>query len=277
MFSKVIAAAIVLASVSANAADNEFFFQSKAGQSDVTARLGLLSTNTKDKDDTEDTKFSGLINTGASYEYGINDQFSVEGALAFTSIESDSSPKSKINGLQDPTVTLKGNSAMGASTLRYGLGVGLALQKAKIDGNEASAASGGFSFNPYVGMDTEAAGGVIGGRLNYTINMERTIEIEGAGDAKVKGGNAMGLSAFYETKVTDITFGGALNYVSFAESENENGSTATDSYNKLGLSAYSVMPMGTFALIPRLDYDFSNSEADKYNVIVLSVAGRFNF
>lgn len=277
MFSKVIAAAIVLASVSANAADNEFFFQSKAGQSDVTARLGLLSTSIKADSASDETKYTGLINTGASYEYGINDQFSIEGALAFTSVEDDSSPKNKTTGLQDPTVTLKGTSNMGASTLRYGLGVALGLQKAKVDGNETSAATGGYSFNPYVGMDTEAAGGVIGGRLNYVIKTERTTDVEGFGDVKTKGGNVMGLSAFYETKVTDITFGGALNYVSFAETENENGSTATDSYNTLGLSAYSVMPMGTFALIPRLDYNFSNSEADKYNVIVLSVAGRFNF
>lgn len=276
MFSKVIAAAIVLASVSANAADNEFFFQSKAGQSDLTARLGLVSTATKSDGAADETKHTGFI-TGVAYEYGINDQFSIEGALAFTSVEDDSTPKNKTTGLQDPTVTLKGNSAMGASTLRYGLGVGLGLQKAKVDGNAASAASGGFSFNPYVGMDTEAAGGVIGGRLNYTYKMERTTDVEGFGDVKTKGGNTMGLSAFYETKVTDITFGGALNYVSAAESENEDGSTATDSYNTLGLSAYSVMPMGTFALIPRLDYDFSNSEADKYNVIFLSVAGRFNF
>ncbi|ASD64788.1 outer membrane beta-barrel protein [Bdellovibrio bacteriovorus] len=276
MFSKVIAAAIVLASVSANAADNEFFFQSKAGQSDVTARLGLVSTATEAKGASEETKYTGFV-TGVAYEYGINDQFAVEGALAFTSIEDDSTPKNKTTGLQDPTVTLKGNSAMGASTLRYGLGIGLALQKATTDGDESSAASGGFSFNPYVGMDTEAAGGVIGGRLNYTYKMERTTDVEGFGDVKTKGGNVMGLSAFYETKVTDITFGGALNYVSTAETENENGGTAIDSYNTLGLSAYSVMPMGTFALIPRLDYDFSNSEADKYNVILVSVAGRFNF
>lgn len=277
MLSKVLAALVTLTTLSAHAADNEFFFQSKGGQSDMTLRLGLLSSAVKPKGGTTEFKYSGIINTGVAYEYGFNEQFSLEGVLAYTSIESDSSPKNKTSGLQDPTVTLKGRSDMGASTLRYGLGVGLALQKAEQDGTDSSAASGGFSFSPYVGMDTEAGGGVLGGRLTYTINGERTTDVTGVGDVKTKGGNALGLSAFYETKVTDITFGGSLNYQNIAETENENGTTSMEAYNTLGISAYSVMPMGTFALIPRLDYDFSHSEMDTFNVIQISLAGRFNF
>lgn len=278
MILKVIAAAIAMTAVTAHAAENEFFFQSKAGTSDVTARLGFLSSAIKAKGATAENKFSGISNTGIAYEYGLNDQFAIEGALQFTSIEDDSTPKNKVSGLQNPTVTLKGNSNMSAATLRYGLGVGLALQKGKIDGNESSAATGGFSFTPYVGADTEAMGGVAGARLSYAVLLERTLEVTGATeDSKIKEGNTLGLSAFYETKVTDVTFGGSLNYTSEAATKDQDGDELDKSNSTVGISAYSVIPFSGFSLIPRLDYDFSNSESDKYDVINLSVAGRFTF
>ncbi len=49
------------------------------------------------------------------------------------------------------------------------------------------------------------------------------------------------------------------------------------SMNITGISLYSRIPMGTWALIPRVDYDFSNSEMDKWDDLTLSVAGRFTF
>ncbi|MEK2645391.1 outer membrane beta-barrel protein [Bdellovibrio sp. BCCA] len=279
MFSKVFAAAIVLASVSAHAADSEFFFQSKAGQSDLTPRIGYVSTKTKPKGGTTETKYSGLYKSGVSYEYGINEMFSIEGSLLFSSYENDNTPKTKVSGLEDPHVVLKGTSNMGSSNLRYGLDLGLSLQKAKIETNgDMSAATGGFSFTPYVGMDTEAAGGTIGGRLNYAVLLERTTEVEALNmDVKTKDGNTLGLSAFYETTVTDVLFGGSLNYYNHAALNDEDGNELIKSYNTLGLSLYSRIPFGTWALIPRLDYDFSHSEADTYNVIALSAAARFTF
>ncbi|WP_295904386.1 outer membrane beta-barrel protein [uncultured Bdellovibrio sp.] len=278
MFSKVFAAAIVLVSVSAHAADSEFFFQSKAGQSDLTPRIGYISTKTKPKGGTTETKFSGLYKTGVSYEYGINEMFSIEGSLLFSSYENDNTPKTKVSGLEDPHVVLKGTSNMGTSNLRYGLDVGLSVEKMKVkSNNEVNAATGGFSFTPYVGMDTEAAGGVIGGRLSYAVLLERTIEIEGFSDAKLKEGNTLGLSAFYETVITDVVLGGSLNYYSHASTKDQDGDEAIKAYNTLGLSLYSRIPFGTWALIPRLDYDFSSSEHDTYNIINLSAAARFTF
>ncbi|WP_374080253.1 hypothetical protein [Bdellovibrio bacteriovorus] len=279
MFSKVFAAAIVLASINAHAVESEFFFQSKAGQSDLTPRFGYISTATKAKGATSETKYTGLYKTGVSYEYGINEMFAIEGSLLFSSYENDKTPKTKVSGLEDPHVVLKGTSNMGSSNLRYGLDVGLSIEKAKVKTNgDMTSATGGFSFTPYIGMDTEAAGGVVGGRLNYAILLERTTEIEAFGtDAKTKDGNTLGLSAFYETKVTDVVLGGALNYFNHAATKDSDGDELTKAHNILGVSFYSAIPFGTWALLPRLDYDFSHSEADKYDVIQLSVAARFNF
>lgn len=279
MFSKVFAAAIVLASINAHAVESEFFFQSKAGQSELTPRLGYLSTATKAKGATTEVKYTGFYKSGVSYEYGINEMFSIEGSLLFTSAEKDSAPKTKVSGLEDPHVVLKGTSNMGSSNLRYGLDVGLSIEKAKIKTNgDMTPATGGFSFTPYVGMDTEAVGGVVGGRLSYAILLERTTEIEALStDAKTKDGNTLGLSAFYETKVTDVVLGGALNYYNHAATKDTDGDELIKAYNTLGVSLYSTIPFGTWALLPRLDYDFSHSEADKYNIIHLSVAARFNF
>lgn len=279
MLSKIFAAALILVSATAQGADSEFFFQSKAGQSDLTPRLSYVTATTRWKGVSTDTKFSGLINTGVSYEYGLNDMFAVEGALLFSSFETDSTPKTKFSGLQDPTVTLKGTTDLGSARLRYGLSAGLSLEKAKIkSNNEVNAASGGMSFTPYVGLDTEMAGGSIGGRLKYAYLLERTVEVEGAtSDGKVKNGNTLGLSAFYETLVADVVLGGSLSYASHDTSKDQDGDEYIKSYNTWGISLYSSLPFGTWALLPRLDYDFSHSEADKYDVLQFTAAARFNF
>lgn len=135
MLSKVFAAALILVSATAQGADSEFFFQSKAGQSDLTPRLSYVTTTTRAKGTSTDLKFSGLINTGVPYEYGLNDMFAIESSLLFSSYESDATPKTKISGLQDPTVTLKRTTDMGSARLRYGLGAHLGFEKLKIKFN----------------------------------------------------------------------------------------------------------------------------------------------
>ncbi|UXR64809.1 porin family protein [Bdellovibrio bacteriovorus] len=281
MYSKLFASLIVLASFSAHAADSEFFYQSKAGQSDLTPRLGYVSAAVKGKGaGAVETKFSGIYQSGVSYEYGINEMFSVEGTLLYSSYETDSTPKTKTSGLQDPQVVLKGTSDMGNANLRFGLRAGLSLEKAEDKANgDSNTASGGFSFAPYVGVDTEAAGGSVGGRLFYTFMMERTREEEGGPDVKTKDGNVLGLSAFYETAITDVILGGSLNYASYdtAKLTSEGMTGEIKSFNTTGLSLYSRMPFGSWALLPRLDYDFSHSEASKFDIINLSVAARFGF
>lgn len=122
------------------------------------------------------------------------------------------------------------------------------------------------------------AGGSIGGRLTYAYLLERTVESEGAtSDGKIKDGNTLGLSAFYETLMADVVLGGSLNYATYDTTKDQDGDELTKGYNTLGISLYSRLPFGTWALVPRLDYDFSHSEADKFDVLQFTVAARFNF
>lgn len=279
MYSKLFASLIVLASISVNAADSEFFYQSKAGQSDLTPRLGYVTSSAKAKGaGATETKSTGFM-TGVSYEYGINEMFSVEGTLVYSSVEVDRTPKTKSSGLSDPHVVLKGTSNMGASNLRFGLDAGLGLEKSKQKSNgDSNAASGGFSFAPYAGIDTAVGEGSVGAKATYTFEMERTHEVAGwADDVKIKGGNSLGLSAFYEAAVTDVVLGGSLNYMSVEKVTYSGGAGEDSAFNSTSLSLYSRMPFGAMALVPRLDYHFSHSELSKFDVILLSVAARISF
>lgn len=281
MFQKIlVAAAVVMACGAAQAAEgsSEFFFQSAAGQSELTPRLGYKMSTIRSKGNTQDIKVNGLFNTGVAYEYGINEMMAVEAALNFASLETDTNPKVKQSGLQDPTVKLKATSAMGTWNLRYGAELGLGLEKSKIEASgNTNAASGGFSLTPYVGADANVGPGNLGGRLMYAYKMDRKEEDNGVEDT-IKDGNEIGLSAFYEYMITDMLLGGSLNYRDIAESKNNSG-VAEVKHSIMGVSLYSRIPMGTWALLPRLDYDFSSTGDlyEKYNDINLSVAARFTF
>lgn len=275
------ASAIVLVSVAAHAetsSQSEFFYQTPAGKSDVSVTLGYKTMTIKPDGATEDTKINGLYKSGVAYEYGINEMFAIEGKLSFNSLENDASPKIKESGLEDPEVTLKGTSGMDWGRLRYGASLGLGLEKRKVKSNgDENAASGGFSLTPYIGADANVGPGILGGRLSYRYNMERTIEVPVGSDEKRKEGNVLGLSAFYEYFVTDVVLGGAINYKSLAATKDGDDNEVGKSYDITGISLYSRIPMGTWDLVPKIDYDFSAKDFDKYQDLNFFVTARFGF
>lgn len=279
-----IAAALVFgAAAHANTSgmQSEFFFQSEAGKSELTPRIGYkMLTQKPDVAGATETKVNGIANTGISYEYGINSMFALEGALYFSSLETDGTPKVKYSGLQDPEIILKGTSDMSGGHLRYGAILGLGFEKNKLatatqDGNMAS---GGYTLAPYIGVDMNAGGGIIGARALYEYRMERTIDNGTGTDAKVKDGHELGLNVFYEHFFADMLIGGSVNYLSAGDvKDSDTGATVEESHNTTGVSIYSRIPMDSWALIPRLDYDFSRNHYSKYDDITLSVAARFGF
>lgn len=105
MLQKMLITVAVVFGVSAHAqSQSEFFYQTPAGKSDLTPKIGYLTSTTKAKTaGAAEVKANGLLNTGIAYEYGINEMFSLEGALYFMSLENDQTPKLKQSGLQDPT------------------------------------------------------------------------------------------------------------------------------------------------------------------------------
>ncbi|KYG64014.1 hypothetical protein AZI86_14500 [Bdellovibrio bacteriovorus] len=284
MLNKMVMAAVLVLGVAAHANtssnQSEFFFQSEAGKSEVTPRIGYKMMTIKPDGATSDTKLNGLFNTGVSYEYGINEMFAIEGALYYGSLETDGTPKTKTNGLQDPEITLKGTSPMAWGNLRYGAMLGLGFEKRKYASatSDGNLASGGYSLAPYIGADMNLGGGIVGARALYEYRMERTIDDGSGTDLKVKDGHELGLSAFYEYFFADMLIGGSINYLSADKVKNsDTGAQEEDSHTTTGISLYTRIPMETWALIPRLDYDFSRSHYSKYDDITLSVAARFGF
>lgn len=299
MFQRQILASVVIAAIGSfaqaqSAATNsnvgsEFFYQTPAGKQDITARLGYRMNVTREKATTtapnpQDVKNTGLDDTGVSYEYGISDAFSVGADLNFSSLETDETTKVKTSGLKDPMINFKGTSGMDFGRLRYGAMLGLGgLQKAKQEADSKTAMTGGYSLTPYVGADSDVGPGILGARLSYGIAMERTIEVTGttgSTDYKGTGGNNLGVSVFYEYVMSDMLFGGAINYNSISEITLKDTATnaegKSESFNTTGVSLYSRIPMG-FDLIPRLDYVFADSSKDKASNMLLSLAGRFSF
>lgn len=282
MLQKMLIAAALVVGATAHAntggMQSEFFFQTEAGKSDLTPKIGYRMLTEKTKaPGAEEEKTNGML-LGVAYEYGINEMFAVEFALDYENLEKDSNPKTKESGLADPTLALKGTSAMSWGRLRYGGLLGMSLEKAKVETNgDVNTASGGWSLAPYIGADMDAGGGILGGRAMYVYRMDRTVD-SGGTDVKYKGGDTLGLSVFYEHFFADMLLGGAVNYRSIAETKNKDTDVVgEESHNLTGIAIYSRMPMGSWALIPALNYDFTHSEMDKWDDITLSVAARFGF
>lgn len=279
---------VALAFGTAHAADSsggsEFFHQAAAGGSDVEAGLQYhLGSTTRAKAATVDTKTTGLETIYGQYQYGINEMFAIGGRVGYKAIEAETGGTTvKTNGLEDIAVVLEGTNAMGAGNLKYGADLGLGLSKRKVEADRADAGTGGLSLAPYVGWDMAAGPGWLGAALQYTWRGERKSDVTAAGtttEATTKDGSSVGLSAFYEWMITDLTLGAALNYEMFSEATVTSGGTDTKfkSHNTTGIDLYSVIPMSGFSLLPGISYELSDSEQDKWNVLTLNVAGRFAF
>ena len=203
--------------------------------------------------------------------------FSVQGTLNYTSVESGD-PKQKQSGLNNPALRLKGSSLMGAVHLHFGAEMSIGLEKRSVkSGGDSNVSTDGFGFASYVGFDTEVAGGgMLGASLAYSILGERNVEYATSGNYKLKGGNSLRISAFYEALVAYSIFGGGLNFNSIDEIKDQTG-VYSKSYTTTALFFYSRLPMGSFDLIPRMEYIFSHSELDKAAIISLGAAVRFTF
>ena len=276
---------VAMAFGTAHAADgadgSEFFHQAGAGVSEVEAGLSYhLGSTVRAKGTTQDIKFSGLQDLGASYQYGINEMLALGGRLAYQSTETEfGTSKTKVNGLKDIVVFLEGTNNMGMGNLKFGADFSLGLAKPKFETDRQDATTGGMALAPYVGWDMTAGPGWLGAKLQYTWKGERTEDHSGT-DEKFKGGDILGVSAFYEMLVADITLGGALEFNSIGEVKQTAPGAETQeskSQTSTGIDLYSKIPFGGWDLLPGINYTFSNSELDKTSVMLLNVAARFAF
>lgn len=259
-----------------HSSQSEFFFQSEAGQSELTPRVGYLSSTIETESGIE-TKSTGF-NLGVAYEYGLNETWAVEAAINYGNLDSEiNSVKEKSSGLLNPEFAFKGTSGMEWGHLRYGVIAELSLEKRKVTSatDDGNLATGGHALKPYVGADTAVGAGLLGARLSYEYKFDRTLDTGGV-ESKHKDGHEMGLSVFYEYMMTDVLLGASYNHISEGAVNDEDGNELEDSGTMTGISLYSRIPMEGWALIPRLDYDMSNSHFDKFNVMLFTVAARFS-
>ncbi|MES2856119.1 MAG: hypothetical protein V4692_09660 [Bdellovibrionota bacterium] len=264
---------------SSGATGSEYFHQAGAGASEVEAGLNyhLGSVSKAKTAAATDVKTSGLQSLYGQYQYGINEMFAVGGRIGYQATETDTTPKTKTSGLQDVAVFMEGTNAMGAGNLKFGADLGIGLAKKKV-GTDTDAGTGGLSLAPYVGWDMSAGPGMLGAKLQYTWRGERKSETAGT-ETATKDGNTVGLSAFYEHMMADVTLGAALNFDMTADqvSTTSGVSTTSKAHNTTGIDLYSMIPFAGWSLLPGLTFDFADSEQDKYQFVTLNVAGRFAF
>lgn len=285
---KVLAMTLVTVAVgtasAAESAGSEFFFQAPANTSALTPHIGYQNFTFKTKGATQDSTLSGLYRLGASYEYGLNEMLALGADVSYTSEELDAggTTKPKVSGLQDPVVYLKGTTPMDMFRLRYGATLGLGFSKSKVESNgDMNVASGGFGLTPYIGADMDLGPGILGARLSYAFNFERTNDSAGT-EEKLSGGDVLSVAAFYEYMLSDMILGGDFEFRSVGEQTTKvNGveTAKTKSFSPLGIDLYARIPVAGFDLIPALSYDFSagGDRFDKYNDMALTVAGRWLF
>ena len=219
MFQRILATLIIGLSVAAHAQDDmtastggpggirsEHFFQSAAGESNVTGRLGYENLTTTGKEpDADEFELKGLNPVSVEYEYGINDMFSVGGNIGYMNLDSDTA---EYSGLVNPNVFLKGTSVLEFGRLRYGASVGLGFMKRefKRDGDKGTVAPGsglfspgGLSVTPYIGTDIDLGPGILGARLSFLLPFKHTWEFKGDDnrEADVEGGETVAATVFY--------------------------------------------------------------------------------
>ncbi|XGC81066.1 hypothetical protein ACES2L_01055 [Bdellovibrio bacteriovorus] len=256
---------------------SEFFFQSPAGHSDITPKIGYLNSAVELEGIPTELKASGYA-LGIAYEYGINEMWAVELGINYMTTNTEFGPtESKMSGLMNPELLFKGTSAMGWGNLHFGVLAEFAFENRKVatttdDGNFST---GGHAIKPYVGAAMGiGTGGILGARLSYEYKFERTVEDAAGAETKEKDGHELGISVFYEHMMADVLLGAAFNQFSEDAIKDDDGNELHDSGSLSQISLYSRIPMETWAMIPRLDYTFSRSHYDKYNEMLFSVAAR---
>jgi hypothetical protein len=244
------------------AGSSEFFFQAGAGQQFLTAHGGWLSGTARGEGQTEDIKTSGLNKTGARYQYGLNEMLALVGELSYSSLTIDlpGNDDKKSSGLEDVVVGLKGVNAMGMGNLRFGADLSYGLGNREQDGDfQSNRSSGGIALTPYVGYELAAGPGMLGARVSYRYNMERTVE-GGGQTAKIEDGHVLGLAAFYEYMLADMIIGGRYSMDDAGDAKFEGQTFKSADTTALGV--YTRIPMAGAAFLAGFDYTWTSNASD---------------
>jgi hypothetical protein len=256
---------------------SEFFYQTPSGQSAGTIQAGYLDreykiTNGPGGQVIGTARDTGLTQAGVRYEVGLNDMWSVEGALTYSLIKRDpaqpTADSSNIAGLDDFQINVKGTMHTSGFRLRYGAQNKIGLFPASFSatpggGENLNNSSGRFTFTPYLGADIDVGAGILGAKASYDL-IKQDVALHGpSGTNNVySGGQDFIVSLFYEWSIQPTLIGLALDY--FNEGRSTYASVAQDNWTGYGANIYARFGwFSGWALIPSAAY---NLNASKTNV-----------
>ena len=239
------------------------------GQSDARVTLGYGIGDATTKDNVTETEFKNA-QASLSYHYGLLDNHAVGLNLGYSMSENKYETgllksEEKYNGLTNATVDYKMLHDLSADTNLFGkLAYTMALEKPKydLDKNEGNNAFAQSAINLELGINTAATQEVIWGALvNYSkkFEVEKTYTTAGFDStAKIKRGDAMGVSTFFELSKVEFRPNVAIGFLrDYTKSEVDaaGATTETITMNYLTLQASAQFKMTeSFTLLPEFKY-----------------------
>lgn len=251
---------------------SEFFFQAPARKAVGTLQAGYMSRTYK-VTDVGNASDNGLSQAGVRYEYGINEDLSIEGAVTYSlrtlSPADGSKDKSHVNGLDDVQLNLKGTCAGTGWRWRYGaynsIGIGPAGDSKTSGGANAgsnyTASTGSYTFTPYAGFDFDVSQGILGAKASYDLIKHDTV-LHTSGDPTVFGGGQdFIVTAFYELSLEPSLIGVSFSYIN--ESRTFLGTESQSGWSGYGANVYARFGyLNNWQIIPSFTYNWSATKTN---------------
>lgn len=271
---------------------SEFFYQTPAGHSAGTIQAGYLDkefkvTNGPGGSVVGTQKSTGLNQAGVRYEVGLNDMWSIEGALTYSLIKRDPAnggDSGSRNGLDDFQLNVKGTGHLEGIRVRYGayskIGLFPASYSSTVGGsNNFNNSSGRFTFTPYVGADLDVGLGLLGAKISYDL-LKQDMALHGPDGIRhvYSGGQDFNVSVFYEISMSPSLLGLALNYNNEAGSVYDN--TSQGNWISYGANLYARLGwIDGWSIIPSVGYDIypNKAVADTVAVYDIDSGSAWNF
>lgn len=304
-FSVVAASAFLAFAIQANAEGTrnmEPFYQPASGKNALEFALGsgssTITVNSKATGAKAAEVKLAVTSYGLSYTHGLTNEWALGLGLNNITTKTDltmgaTTSSMKSTGFGDLDFYAQNSTPMDGFTLHYGTHLGFSPEKSKkatttADGNSYS---GGFSLTPYIGAEKAFGQYLVGGKFEYAYHGDRTQSDNGnpATDSKIKGGNALALTGYFEYDVTS-QFGvvAALGYSMTGATDTTDAANATETeeaYNTMTLglaAAYFIQP----DLKIQAGYQMANNGAhgmdsttkvDAYTTSTIAASVRYEF
>lgn len=268
-FSKAISLLAVLAFCGSAAAESktEFFYQVEQDKFELEPSVSVASEKTTMKAGGTDEDES-LTQLNIKGEFGLNEMlslgFNVPYALSGTAVvEGD---EFDVKGLGNLGLFVKGYTAAGPGSVRFGADLSLATGNGEVDdtAKEATLNDGSMFLTPYVGYLYEMGEQNFAAKLSYGVRLGDTkydIKPDGTTE-ETSGAQPIELALGWEMNYGMGMFGVALEYLMVSESENKAGVGLKNGFTDLTLRPYvahsfaeNMTVVGSFGYATNMSHD----------------------